>query len=64
MHMFNKVVWASSYKLATQYSRLSLALTLLAATCHLLINIAKSLDQYQDQQNVGPDLDPNIFTLW
>ena len=30
---------------------------------HLLITFAKSLDQYQDPQNVGPDLDPNIFTL-
>ena len=29
--------------------------------CRLLITFANSLDQYQDQQNVGPDLDPNCL---
>ena len=31
--------------------------------CHLLKTFANSLDQDQDQQNVGPDLDPNCLTL-
>ena len=33
--------------------------------CHLLIAFANSLDPDQDQQNIGPDLDPNhlIVTL-
>ena len=31
--------------------------------CHLLITFANSLDPDQDQQNVGPDLDPNHLTL-
>ena len=32
--------------------------------CHLLIIVfANSLDPDQDQQNVGPDLDPNHLTL-
>ena len=31
--------------------------------CHLLIIFANSLDQDKDQQNVGPDLDPNCLTL-
>ena len=31
--------------------------------CHLLITFANSLDPDQDQQNVGPYLDPNCFTL-
>ena len=30
--------------------------------CHLLINIANSLDTNQDRQNVRPDLDPNFLT--
>ena len=29
--------------------------------CHLLISFATSLDPDQDQQNVGPDLDPKLF---
>ena len=39
--------------------------TLLASTdyCCLLITVANSLDPDQDQQNVGPDLDPNCLTL-
>ena len=32
--------------------------------CCLLITFANSLDQDQDQQNVGPDLGPNRFTLY
>ena len=31
--------------------------------CRLLIIFANSLDPDQDQQNVGPDLDPNCLTL-
>ena len=31
--------------------------------CRLLITFANSLDPDQDQQNVGPDLDPNCLTL-
>ena len=32
--------------------------------CHLLItSFANSLDQDQDRQNVGPDLDANCLTL-
>ena len=31
--------------------------------CCLLIIFANSLDPDQDPQNVGPDLDPNCFTL-
>ena len=31
--------------------------------CHLLKTFANSLDPDQDQQNVGPDLDPNCLTL-
>ena len=31
--------------------------------CRLLMNFANSLDPDQDPQNVGPDLDPNCFTL-
>ena len=30
-------------------------------TCRLLITFANSLDPDQDQQNVGPDLDPNCL---
>ena len=29
--------------------------------CHLLLTFASSLDPDQAQQNVGPDLDPNLF---
>ena len=29
--------------------------------CCLLITLANSLDPDQDQQNVGPDLDPILF---
>ena len=29
----------------------------------LLLTVANSLDPDQAQQNVGPDLDPNCFTL-
>ena len=32
--------------------------------CCLLINFANSLDPDQAWQKVGPDLDPNCFTLW
>ena len=35
-----------------------------ACKCYLLITFAKSLDQGQARQNVGPDLDPNCLTLW
>ena len=38
-------------------------LTLLAATCHLMITFANSLDADQDRHSVGPDLDPNHLTL-
>ena len=31
--------------------------------CHLPLTFANSLDPDQDQQNVGPDLDPNHLTL-
>ena len=31
--------------------------------CHLLITFANSLELDQDRQNVGPDLDPNCFTM-
>ena len=33
--------------------------------CHLLLTVvfANSLDPDQNQQNVGPDLDPNSLTL-
>ena len=31
--------------------------------CHLLIIFANSLDQDQDRQDVGPDLEPNCVTL-
>ena len=34
------------------------ALILAAAIFHLLITFANSLDSDQDQQNVGPGLDP------
>ena len=40
-----------------------LTLSLLAATCHLLITFANSLDPDQDRKNVSPDLDPNRLTL-
>ena len=30
-------------------------------TCRLLITFANSLEPDQDQQNVGPDLDPNCL---
>ena len=39
-----------------------LTLSLLAVTC-LLITFTNSLDPDQDQQNVGPDLDPSCLTL-
>ena len=32
-----------------------------SAFCRLLITFTNSLDPYQDQKNVGPDLDPNMF---
>ena len=32
--------------------------------CHLLLTFANSLNPDQDQQNVGPDLDPNCLTVW
>ena len=31
--------------------------------CRLRLTFANSLDPDQDQQNVGPDLDPNCLTL-
>ena len=31
--------------------------------CSLLITFANSLEPDQDQQNLGPDLDPNRLTL-
>ena len=31
--------------------------------CHLLITIPNSLGSDQDQQNVGPDMDPNCLAL-
>ena len=31
--------------------------------CHLLLTFANSLDQDQDQQNVSPDLNPNLNYL-
>ena len=31
--------------------------------CRLLITFANSLDPDQDRKNVGPDLNPNSFTL-
>ena len=31
--------------------------------CHLLITVANGLDPDQDQQKVGPDLDPNHLAL-
>ena len=34
-----------------------------ASCCRLLINFSNSFDPDQDQQNVGPDLDPNCLTL-
>ena len=40
-----------------------LTLSLLAATCCLLLTFANGLDPDQDGQNVGPDLDPNRLTL-
>ena len=40
-----------------------LTLCLLVATCHILTTFVNSLDIDQDQQNVGPDLDPNCLTL-
>ena len=40
-----------------------ISLSLLAATCHLLIIFANILNPEQDRQNVGPDLDPNCWTL-
>ena len=41
-------------------------LTLLAGDnfCHLLITFANEVDQDQDQQSVGPDLDPSRLTLY
>ena len=41
---------------------LLLTLSLLALT-FLLINFAAILDPDEDQQNIGPDLDPNCLTL-
>ena len=35
----------------------------LSNCCRLLINFANSLDPDQARQNVGPDQDPNCFTL-
>ena len=40
-----------------------LSISLLGVTCRLLITFANSLDPDQDQQNIGPDLDPNSLTL-
>ena len=40
-----------------------LTLSLLAATCRLLITFANSFDPDQDRLNVGPDLDPNCLTI-
>ena len=34
-----------------------------AASCHLLITFANSLDPDQARQNVGPDLDPKWFDI-
>ena len=36
---------------------------LFAYKCCLLITFANSLDQNQAWQNIGPDLDPNCFSL-
>ena len=41
--------------------QVSLTLSLLMVTCHLLIAFANSLDPDQDNQNVSPDLDPNCL---
>ena len=40
-----------------------LTLSMLAATCRLLITVVNSLDPDHDGQNVGPDLDPSRLTL-
>ena len=40
-----------------------LTLSMLVVTCRLLKTFANSLDQDQDRQIVGPDLDPNYLTL-
>ena len=42
---------------------ITIAISLLAATYHLLITFANSLDPDQDRQNVGPDLGSNRLTL-
>ena len=45
----------------------NLEFELFLASCHiipLLITVANSLDSYQDQRSVIPDLDPNQLTLW
>ena len=39
-------------------------ITSISILAHLLITFAIRLDQDQDRQNVGPDLDPNYLTLW
>ena len=36
----------------------------LASGDFLLLTFANILDQDQDRQNVGPDLDPNRLTPW
>ena len=43
----------------------TVTLTFLASInfCHLGITFANKLNPDQDQQNVGPDLDPNCLTL-
>ena len=44
-------------------SYIPLTLSLIAATCHLLITFANSLDPDQDRQNGGADLGTNNLTL-
>ena len=39
------------------------SLPVISDVCHLPISFASSMDPDQARQNVGPDLDPNCFTL-
>ena len=45
------------------HKHITFALSLLAATLSSADNLCISFDLDQDQQNVGPDLDPNRLTL-
>ena len=59
----NLMTWQNPHKVINTTCTKGL-ITSISSRARLLITFAISLDQDQDRQNVGPDLDPNYLTLW